>query len=240
MQIETLTLWTQKQGSSEEEYEDAAWPLEPVSMEAERFSCAIADGASESSFARDWARILVEGLSTGRALEKMKDEWQRGIQGRDLPWYAEQKAITGAFAAILHLHLESADSGTGGAWWAGAVGDCCLFHMRDNRLLASHPLRFPEQFDNSPALISSVNPDQPPELKVEGTWRSGDSFILASDALALWALERRSTRLERLLRLVTQDELKELAEAERLERKSDGRMAMRNDDVTFLKLEVVN
>ena len=48
--------WAPKSGNTASEYEDAY----AVKPEALRF--AVADGASETSFARQWAELLVEGF----------------------------------------------------------------------------------------------------------------------------------------------------------------------------------
>ena len=116
-----------KSGNSAEEYEDAF----AASPEHGRF--AVADGASESSFAGLWARLLVEGFvkearkpweETGW-LKPLHERWAAEVNRRPLPWYAEMKRQEGAFATLLGFALRSPDH-----WRAVAVGDSCLIQVR--------------------------------------------------------------------------------------------------------------
>jgi hypothetical protein len=63
--------------------------------------------------------------------------------------------------------------------------------MRGGRLLASFPIDRPERFSSSPRLVSSRHNgthDGPVEA-ARGDWHTGDTFVLATDALARWFLE---------------------------------------------------
>src|SRR3954471_6828632 len=88
-----------KRGHTPEEYEDA-FAADPA---AGRF--AVADGASESAFAGEWARLLAEpyvaasGPGTGW-LEGARDRWVAALAGRELPWYLEEKFEQGAYATL--------------------------------------------------------------------------------------------------------------------------------------------
>ncbi|HXG08313.1 MAG TPA: hypothetical protein VNK04_00840, partial [Gemmataceae bacterium] len=66
MNIHAEPFWVPKQGHHEEEYEDAVWPPEPRDYPAADVHLAIADGATESSYARDWARLLVQAVGQER------------------------------------------------------------------------------------------------------------------------------------------------------------------------------
>src|SRR5262245_28195785 len=106
-----------KRGHSAQEYEDAF----AADCAAGRF--ALADGVSESSFAREWAGLLVESFvrSPGRWSEWLpgaRQRWREQVGGRELPWYAEFKLEQGAHATLLGL----AFAGPAG-WDAWAVGD---------------------------------------------------------------------------------------------------------------------
>lgn len=57
----------------------------------------------------------------------------------NLPWYAEEKRDLGAFATFLGLSFRPRVEGPGGWWRAVAVGDCGLFHTRDEQLLRAFP-----------------------------------------------------------------------------------------------------
>src|SRR5947207_13463202 len=89
-----------KNGNSAEEYEDA------FAGSAERGRFAVSDGASESSFAGSWAKLLVDGFvreakrpwEVGTWLEPLRQRWAEEIGSKPLPWYAEMKREDGAFA----------------------------------------------------------------------------------------------------------------------------------------------
>src|SRR5262245_37115816 len=116
-------------GNTEAEYEDA------LAAAAGRF--AIADGASESSFAGLWAQLLSEGFvnrtqgfrTNGSWLATLRERWSAAVDPLELPWYAEQKREQGAFATFLGLVIRSGRGGGRGWWRAVAVGDGCLFHL---------------------------------------------------------------------------------------------------------------
>ena len=184
--------WGPKQGSSDAEYEDAlAWSRD--GQGPSRF--AVADGASESSFARLWAGLLVEAYACGalpqttlaRDLAPLQQRWRADVGARPLPWYVAEKTKAGAFAALAGLTL-----GADGGWCAVAIGDCCVFQVRDDALVTAFPLEDAAAFDNRPLLISS-NPERNGRLPefapvTCGAWERGDTFLLMSDALAAYFL----------------------------------------------------
>jgi Protein phosphatase 2C len=176
-----------KHGATRAEYEDAmAW-----SQKQRRF--AIADGASASAFARLWAQLLVRAYVDGNLradnieadLGPLQVRWTDSVQQRDLPWYAVEQARRGAFAALVGLTLYES-----GEWSALAVGDSCMFQVRNGVVMAALPLADAEAFDNRPLLLAS-RPAANAQLRTSGaivsacgTWRAGDTFLLMSDALA--------------------------------------------------------
>ena len=120
------------------------------------------------------------------------------------------------------------------------MGDSCLFVVRNDRLWMSFPMEDAAQFDNNPTLVCS-KPDNADRTSgktytgPDGECVAGDSFILASDALACWflgrkcrgreALEKRSSRWTR------QDGLRGW-------RSSVTAGLMRNDDTTLTIIRV--
>lgn len=194
MLLDIREFWFPKAGNCPEEYEDAF----ACDSRAGRF--AIADGATESSFAGLWARDMVEAYVTTpppgsawglrRWLEPLQGRWHAAIDWGQLPWYAEVKAQAGAFASLLGVELDPA-----GRWHALAVGDSCLFHVRGQDLVRAFPLERAEEFGNSPLLLSSNPASNHPRVWREvrtlaGDGRPGDLFLLATDALAHWLLSR--------------------------------------------------
>lgn len=199
MQITTRLLWLPKAGNRREEYEDAAWPARAVQAAGREFRCAVADGATESAFAGWWARQLVRWYGHGPVdarplnvqLAAEQQHWLAEVQRTPLPWYAEEKAANGAYAALLGLHLHETEEGRRG-WETLAVGDCCLVHLRAEAVLTSFPAADAGYFGNSPYLISS-QPQRNAQLAAQtqraaGTWQPGDQFWLMTDALAHWFL----------------------------------------------------
>ncbi len=244
-----------KKGNSLEEYEDA---LE-FALEQNRF--AIADGATESSYSDRWARSLVKqyildppfGIPPSEdALQlwllPQQEEWRAGINWETLPWFAEEKAKSGAFAAFLGLEFASAGTlwqrilakampGEELVWNAFAVGDCCLFQVRRDDLLVAFPLDKSEQFSSRPFLLASNPINNQSALKemkhLDGHCRPGDRFFLASDALAKWMLaqtEAGTPPWTTLEALQTEEEFTTLVDGLR----ASG--ALRNDDTTLAVL----
>jgi len=226
-----------KAGCAPEEWEDA-FCFDPGQG---RF--CVADGASECSFSAAWARLLTEGFvarppdgSTLRDwLRPLQEEWARMTRGRALPWYAEEKARSGAFSSILGICLEPEDCG----WRALAIGDSCLFGVRENKLAASFPLSASSEFHTRPMLLSTAaraNAGIDTAVReTEGRARPGDLLLLMTDALASWFLaevELRRRPWAVLERIATQEEFDSFIDLMRVGR------SMRNDDVTLLKIEV--
>jgi hypothetical protein len=84
-------------------------------------------------------------------------------------------------------------SGGEGVWSAWVIGDCCLFQLRAGQLVTSFPYARPEEFTCSPILLGTAgDADTVATLRTElkGNWVPGDEFVLATDAMALWILER--------------------------------------------------
>ena len=219
-----------------------------MDLETDEFRCAVADGATEASFADIWARLLVKGYSDESGLRDLEEQWQKEIENLELPWYAKEKAESGSYAALVGLTLSCFDQKVGaGVWESHAVGDSCLLHTRDLKLLDSFPLSDAESFNNAPALLASrsrENEDQESMFVAKaGSFRVGDSFLLLSDAIACWALRRNQEKgdvLELLMKIEKQGELDELVAQARGELTEEGVPAMRNDDVTFLRVDILN
>lgn len=242
MRVVGRTLWLPKHGNTPEEYEDAASPQENFESEDETFRCAVADGATETSFSRLWAELLVGGYVKGSEVASLQVEWQKSISGRKLAWYAEEKAERGAFAALLGLTISD---GKPGQWKAEAIGDCCLLHARQGNVLKLFPLSQSEEFNNSPFLISSNADDGPdavpPFTSLAGDWQPGDCFYLMSDAISHWTFKRQEDygdAIHWLNGLTSQDVLASFCQEQRKVVGSDSRPLMRNDDVTIMSITV--
>jgi hypothetical protein len=243
----------QKAGNAPEEMEDACYPSRAASGATDsaagaRF--AVADGATEASFSGLWASTLVRlhgrvGLAAETLLEGLPRwgrYWRRRVGGRALPWYAEEKLRSGAFAAFAGPRLCGAPAGAAGGsegglrWEAVAAGDSCLFLVRDDALVAAFPLDSAAAFGSRPALISTepaANAGLAAHVRrADGGCRAGDTFYLMTDALAAWFLGavERGERPWQVLERTTQSAFGAWVDAARRERH------LRNDDVVLLRV----
>jgi hypothetical protein len=236
---------TWKHGNAAADYEDAA------AGDIARGRFAVADGASEASFAAIWARLLVEDFvaSPGKPwrgldwIEPLQKRWAAAVDQLPLSWYAEEKRELGAFATFLGLVFRSRALGRNAYWRALAVGDCCLFQMRGGQLQQAFPMKRSADFGNRPELLGSRG-QRIEELnqrcaRTHGRWRSNDRFFLMTDALAQWFLLRTeqdgdpSAEIASLLaERATESVFAEWVEERRQQ------STLRNDDVTLIVIDV--
>lgn len=240
MIVSTEICWAPKAGNSSSDYEDAYWPPEPLvrrQRSCQRF--AVADGATESSFSGMWARQLVrayckQGWTDSELpvrLPPLQQAWQAEVGQKALPWYAEEKARAGAFTTLCGLTLQDHVGARGqGSWRALAVGDSCLFQVRQQRLVAGFPITDAAEFGNSPILFASrPGPNQAALQAVcsqSGFWQAGDEFLLMTDALAAWFLSQKAIPASFPGAAEFSGWIAELRQSR----------SLRNDDVTLLRV----
>ena len=197
MWVCTRGFYAPKRGNTESEYEDAFFPERACcGQDLADFHCAVSDGASESAFSKEWARLLVRRYYHQRmSLALLQRYWLRKVTSGPVPWYLEEKIRRGAYATIIGLSLrdEEPSEPCGGSWRAVAVGDSCLFHVRDGALLTVAPISRSDDFNNHPHLVStdpitSFGLNASRVKVVSGEWMPQDMFYLLTDALAEWAL----------------------------------------------------
>ena len=190
-----------KDGNSLEENEDSSYTMSDKPSKEDGIYCyAVTDGATESSFAKEWAWKLAQAYCKGKLcdkdvfttyLQKIQENWQQNIDTKEnsLPWYALEKAQSGAFSSLIGLKIYNQ-----GTWEAIAVGDSCLFQIRQDQLIAKFPIEYSTEFNNRPFLISSLNSKNSQLAQntkfLENQWEVGDSFYLMSDAIACWFLQQ--------------------------------------------------
>lgn len=251
MHITARVFWTPKAGNRVDEYEDAYWPVRTVNRTGERFRFAVADGATETSFSGLWARQLVQCYGSGcfgtrrqsECLQREQAAWQAEVARRPLPWYAEEKARHGAYAALLGFEVAEGKDAQHHTWQAIAVGDCTLLQWREGDPVAAFPAQDAAFFTSRPYLIAS-NPHFSRDLAeqvqaVSGECRAGDCFWLMSDALGQWALrslEQGKSPWPVMRRFQTGGSQRAFARWSNALRSSG---ELRNDDMTFY-LIVVN
>jgi hypothetical protein len=169
---------------------------------------AIADGVSGGIFSGDWARLLTHSVVESPPpvddagpfhdwLTARRAEWREPIDRKQAPWNVLEKLRTvGGQSTLLWMELipDLADDAEGYRLRAVAIGDCCLFHLRDGELLGAFPLTRSEDFNLTPAVLTSLDSghDWLSELRTaEYRCLPGDLIVLCTDAIACWALSRQ-------------------------------------------------
>lgn len=247
-----------KSGNTLTEYEDAFWPYwRQKSFCGRELRFAIADGVTESSFARLWAKMLVKLYCNAKtampdynpetfatAVKKRGSAWSKRIFARPLDWAVLEKVQRGGAATLLGLTLAShyKQPSSGGTWQAFGVGDSCLFHIRNACLLQAFPLTTSAEFGNHPLLLSTVPAKNDyvwsnvAAYTTEGEWRAGDHFLLMTDALAHWFLKMTEENVQPQTIMPTWVDLQES-----FEEWINGlrqQKTLRNDDTTFIHIHI--
>jgi hypothetical protein len=260
------TFWLPKLGSSIQEYEDAFWVGPNGDGEGEirqRFlRVAIADGASESMLASRWAKRLVAIFGTTRNAartkrgfvaayreavsgwddEVLKYTTERELRGSPIQWYEEPGLAKGAYATVLAVEFNDALQDRPPEWAASGLGDSCLFQVRDESLYASFPMSDASAFSYQPSLLASRGAGDDAlrrniSLKASD-WERGDSFYLATDALAAWflrAVEVDGRPWETLRDLDTLDAQLDFTDWVAEQRDLGN---MHNDDTTLVRIDM--
>jgi hypothetical protein len=195
------SFWLSKDVQHPDEYQDSCH------VDARRGIAAIADGVSSSLFAASWAKLLsraivadppdvTDAIGLPEWLNKLREAWLKPIQVDSLPWHQKARFQAGASSTLLWVELYVAEASDPTATgpvqlYAYAVGDCCLFHIRNDQLLRSFPLDKSELFDTDPNVVSSVNRQKDHLLQFETLvdyCQDGDLLVLCTDAIAAWTL----------------------------------------------------
>ena len=187
MKIIYQTFALPKSGRTLEDYEDAFFPSDPLYsrqpavISMNRFRCVVSDGATESCFSKYWADLLVKyyGTSDGDEvrdewLKKARADWESFISAQELPWYTEEKIDAGAFATLVGLTLSEHNT-----WKSRAIGDSCLFQVRNNDVIATTPLTESAEFDSFPFLLGSRQDTEEVVDEVKLSTGSGNKVTLS-------------------------------------------------------------
>ena len=240
MRLSAGVLSLPKAGTSPREYEDAwACPL-PGAQPSPPLRCAMADGASESSYARLWAHVLVRAFARGEwdprqgersQLDRLRRRWLRIVSRRPLPWHAAEKVRLGAYATFIGLELLESH-GALVPWRAAALGDSCLFQLRGDEIVRAFPVGSRRDFPARPFALCSRPGEEPIVLEIRGQAQAGDSFLMMTDALGRWFLAQREAGGRPWRTLIRLSNLGAPAFA-RWVRARRAAGSMGNDDVTF-------
>ncbi|MBQ1104479.1 hypothetical protein [Streptomyces sp. 404i] len=206
--------------------------------------------------------LLKPGPAFERFAASVVDQWdpwlaqytkERVEDRRPLKWYEHTKLAEGAFATLLAVRVDPdaeprADADAAGddepspgwRWRVAALGDSCLFHLRDDRLLTAFPVEAADDFGTVPDLFGSRNHDAAllagRTRFLEGDCLPGDRLVLATDALAAWYLSAPDP-------LAAVRELLEFSGPDDLDRFGDWlnvlreRQQLRNDDVAVVRID---
>jgi serine/threonine protein phosphatase PrpC len=246
-----LSVTFPKLGNAENENEDNVLKASKTEIESDNISrFAISDGATESSFSKEWSELLVSAYKDepfdkeylSETLKSISESWQSMVNTKDLAWYAQQKAEIGAFATFLGLTINKEES----CFDAVAIGDCALFHIRGEALIFSFPVTSADDFGNTPNLFSS-NPKYLVELEKNVLYckkeiLANDILLLATDALAAWIFKEINKKPWKILWKILAKKKSKNIFAKRKSKKKfqkwlDGKRKnkeMKNDDVTLL------
>ena len=212
---------------------------------------AIADGATRSFFPKEWATLLVKHFCESADLSLVKTDWRDWIGPTQQKWYEQvKKKVSELNLFYLTNSFNTKESAvstfTGiefnkdnGVWEAMIMGDSCLFHKSDSEF-KSYLIENSANFTNHPEVFASfAKDDHSDPTFIRGNANPGDTFILATDALAKWILERKEVgELD-----ATLDTLKEVDEQEQFDRfvrkaRHDEAIRLVNDDVTLMIISV--
>jgi protein phosphatase 2C-like protein len=219
---------------------------------ASRLRFAVADGASDSGYSQQWARILADSFCRPPAFEispealdvwlgRCRAEWRRWAREHaqgDLPWFARESLRAGGFATFAGLAFSPAEGETDAtAWHAVACGDACVFIVRNDRLAGAFPVGDGTGFDNTPPLVPTSQLSGGDGLRTTtGRARSGDAFYLATDALARWFLTDHDRGAKPWLAL---DGVATWRDLDIFVSASREAHALKNDDVTLISIVMV-
>jgi len=218
-----------------------------IAVDTQTFRFAVADGATESFDARNWAERLAQHWVQRKStltVEEFRDwvategrELHDSWTGLTLSWYSEEKARYGSFATLVGVELDLNTESP--SWQAIALGDACLLHFRNKTLLKSLPLSGSEGFNSGPVLVASDSSLHESSMQSvvtdSGTFQDGDVLLLMSDAASLWCLQRFENGdldVVEFLNSKSDEELREFFDAERMA----GRI--RNDDLAIVRIEI--
>ncbi len=212
---------------------------------------AVADGATRSFFPKQWAELLVERFCEMPTLSLDAENWKQWLVPIQEAWYKQveervqevnQFYLTNSFNArepavstFIGLEVEKTER----EWRAVVVGDSCLFHKNSSGF-RSYLIEQSEDFTSRPEAFASfreANPYDPAFIR--GKLEPGDTFILATDALAKWILEHKeSENLEEMFQQLRRIENREAFNQFVDQARDDEKTRLVNDDVALLLISV--
>jgi hypothetical protein len=265
MQIQMVTFSAAKDGNAPGEWQDGACGgvIPDGTGTPHRARFVVLDGATTAYDPVRWVDQLVRSFapqangsqgSQGPRLEpaamrawfaEMQDRWAKDVRDFDSIIEERKFAEVGSFATLLGFEIYGLD-GPEPYWRAVALGDTVLFHVRAGRLIATFPPLGPEDFGTLPDGVhtSPASLDKMTErlLIGSGVLEAGDFLFAATDAMAQWILrtiERGEAKVwDTLTTLAHPDVFAQLVADQR--REQDGSRRLKNDDVTLMRLRMLD
>jgi hypothetical protein len=267
MNIDYSHFWLQKAGNLASAYEDDFFPYKypfgiiPRNPKYDRY--AIADGASTAYLSGLWARILVEGFGSFEdEITKtnffdlvqtliLNKKWnpivlpdyikKREDEGKPLSWYDEMALQNGAASTFLEISFSLEENKLRDNFSSLAIGDSCLFQVRNDELVTKFPLNSSADFDNSPLLISSdpkrnLNLEENIAYLENQSIITGDQFFLMTDALASWFFQEHEHE-SKPWEIIGERVADQSSFSDWIEQLRENKL-MRNDDVTLMILKI--
>jgi archaellum component FlaF (FlaF/FlaG flagellin family) len=177
---------------------------------------AIADGATQSVFAEEWANLLVDGFCQSQEKEPCKyiqdnaQAWLKPLQDEWMPLYEQARnklsdpngktwsplksgnhRVNSAASTFVGVQLFPVKANRKGKWQSVAIGDSCLFHFRQinhkYELLKAFPLEKSQDFSTATHAFNS-NPKYSALIKEKPVFFEGDYQLKDTFLLATDAL----------------------------------------------------
>jgi hypothetical protein len=169
-------------------------------LDATQGRFVVTDGSGEGFQVKSWAKILAEGFVESQPnfddpkdleawVVECRTNWRTTFDIRNLRYnQLERMERFGGAATLIGLVLDPSPTSDGLIpWRAWAVGDACLFVVRDGRVCLGFPIADPVAFSAPPqTLRTKADLAMPKPIRAQGRARPGDLLVLASDAVAQW------------------------------------------------------
>jgi hypothetical protein len=209
-----------------------------------RGTYAVSDGASTCFGAAEWSRILVDRYVLKphfdpRWVAQAAASFAALFDPTTVPRYVQDALERGSFASLLGVRVLHSH----GKVRVFAIGDTVAFLCDGERVIATWPYTSPDQFDQSPILISTnehyidLLAKNAPARDYEVEWATNElaepRLLCVTDALGLWLMspgDDEPSRITTLLNAEIPEAFRDLVLAER------DAARMRRDDTTMLAL----
>jgi len=174
-------------------------------IDGQRGIAVIADGVSSGIFSRQWADILTKAVVAdlpdpdktehfARWLTLRREAWAAEVDVSQLAWHQKPRLRQGAFSTLLWVRLVPDQANPEPDSWlldAFALGDSCLFHVRQGQLLSCFPIQSAAELEANPLVVGSVDLNRDHLLRFRRFSQpclEDDLVVLCTDAVAEWAL----------------------------------------------------